>query len=149
MKGTLLIYALLLAGCVTPERIPSPQTDEAAIRELFAQAGQGFRARDFDAAMNLYASDAILMLPGSPALRGRESIRRALLGAFADPAVDVTVNIDAIDVAAAGDLAYAHGGGTTRIATTESRSKWVALLRKQADGGWRVIIDIHNDDGKK
>jgi uncharacterized protein (TIGR02246 family) len=147
MKIPLLLSALLIAACASVPQDTSPARDEAAIRALFAQADRAFRARDFNQAMQLYAGDALLMLPGSPALRGSEDIRRALLGAFSAPAVDVAVHVDSVRVAVSGEMAYAHGGGVTRIAAVESRSKWVAVLRKQADGAWRVIVDIHNDDG--
>ncbi len=83
------------------------------------------------------------MLPGRPLLTGERAIRSALVEAFGDPSVSVTVEVRSIQVAASGELAHAWGTGVMNAGRT-SHSKWLAVFRKR-DGEWRAVVDIHNE----
>jgi ketosteroid isomerase-like protein len=57
-----------------------------------------------------------------------------------------------VDVAKSGDLGYSQGAYTmtftdpkTKKVLTE-RGKYVTVFKKQADGSWKAVADIDNED---
>jgi uncharacterized protein (TIGR02246 family) len=125
--------------------------DEAQIRARQDELARAFAARDLDAALRCYAADAVLMLPGQPALSGREAIGKALATALADPRVSLEVHTTRIELAHCAELAYACGTGLTTVAgvagagATRAASKWLAVFRKR-DGAWEIVADAYNED---
>lgn len=118
--------------------------DQDAIRALFAALGDAIDAGDFDAAAASFADDAVLMLPGQPAIMGRPAIRAALMQGFGAGAPKTVVTVSKLEVAVSRDVAYARGTGITHLAPPV-HSKWLAVLRR--NGRWRIVADIFNDDG--
>jgi uncharacterized protein (TIGR02246 family) len=117
-----------------------PATTPEQIHRLFEEA---FNAGDLDALMELYESDAALIAqPGSVA-HGREQARAALQGFLA---LKGRITLDTKLVVTVGELAYlantwsltgtgADGNPVVLGATTAE------VARRQADGGWRYVID--------
>lgn len=133
----------LLTGCGA--------SDEEQIRALEAKLGQAMAARDFDTALQCYARDAVLLLPGQVRIEGREAIGKMLRAAFADPRSKVEVQVDRVEVDAAGEMAFAYGTGLTTVAEGPgappfSTSKWLSVFRKR-DGAWEIAADAFNEPG--
>lgn len=120
-------------------------SNEVEIRLVLAQLGRCIGSRDFDGAAACFASDAVLMLPGSPMLRGAGAIRSALESGFGAEGPRIEVTVERIEVAVSSDIACAIGSGLTH-STPPTRSKWAAMFRRQ-EGAWKIAVDIHNADG--
>jgi uncharacterized protein (TIGR02246 family) len=127
------------------------EASEEAIRLLQQRLARAFTARDFDAVLDCYTDDAVLLAPGRPAALGKAAIARELRAAFADPNVDVTVTTARIEIAADARLASAWGTGLTTVTDAATlhqariASKWLAVYRRDIDG-WKVIADAFNVD---
>jgi uncharacterized protein (TIGR02246 family) len=119
-------------------------SNEVEIRLVLAQLGRCIGSRDFDGAAACFASDAVLMLPGNPVLRGADAIRSALEAGFGAGAAKVEVTVERVEVAVSSDIACAIGSGLTH-STPPMRSKWAAMFRRQ-EGAWKIAVDIHNVD---
>ncbi len=115
--------------------------DVEEILRLFQDTGRKFAAGDFAAALDFYAKDAVLMLPGAPAIHGHEAIRAELERAFAAANVRVTLSIADIRISKGRDMAYAYG--TAISSPGDLRTKWLAVLAPQS-GQWRVVADMFN-----
>lgn len=124
---------------------------EAAIRRLQQELARAFHARDFAAVLRCYAADAVLLAPGRPAAVGHAAIGAELRSAFTDPAVDVDVRIERIEVSEDGCMAHAWGTGLTTVdepgpdGSGSIASKWLAVYRRE-DDGWRLAADCFNLD---
>ena len=152
--GAAFALAVILAGCkqVPP---PAPNTHDAdvkAIRDLETSQLQGFAARDLDTICAFYADDASAFWPGAPVINGIAAIRTAFTPFLADKNFTNTFASDKVDVAKSGDLGYSQGAYTmtftdpkTKKVLTE-KGKYVEVFRKQADGGWKAVADIINED---
>jgi uncharacterized protein (TIGR02246 family) len=122
-----------------------------AIGLLQERLARAFASRDFDAVMQCYAGDAVLLAPGRAAACGKMAIAAELRAAFSDPHVAVAVRTTRIEVSAGGDLACAWGTGLTTITEaatgrqTTVASKWLAVYRRHADG-WQIAADAFNAD---
>lgn len=147
--GTTAI-ALMAVAC--NESADTHDADVKAIKNLEIQWNQDYVQKDADKLAAHYTQDAVLMVPGMPALSGRDAIRTSLQQMVADPALSLTFQPTKVDVAKSGDLAYTQGSFS--ITTTDSATKkvvsghgsYVTVYRKQADGTWRAISDIATSD---
>lgn len=122
--------------------------DVATIRAVSDQFTKLLIARDFEALVNLYTNDAVLMPPHHPAAHGRTAIGQWISGF---PRVTaMTLGIEDIDGRA--DVAYVRGTYTMTLhpegapAAVQDQGKYLEIRRRQADGSWPVAIDTFNSD---
>jgi ketosteroid isomerase-like protein len=115
--------------------------DVEDILRLFKETGRQFGAGNFEAALDFYAQDAVLMLPGAPAIHGNEAIRAELERTFAAARVTVALEVTDIRVSRERDMAYAFGTATSNPG--DIRTKWLAVLAPRS-GRWRVVADMFN-----
>lgn len=155
--------ALLAAACAPKSETPvkdsaataaPPVVDVAAVRAAIdqanAKAAEAFSKADTAVIFSMYDNDAVTMMTGQPAWRGKEEIRTN--GAKVLTAVkfsDVKFNTSTVDVG--GD--YAIETGTYEMTVTEpgkkpmpDKGKYVTVWKKQADGSWKIYRDINNSD---
>jgi uncharacterized protein (TIGR02246 family) len=109
-------------------------------------------ARDAAAVASSYTTDAILMAPGIPAMKGREAIRAGMTEMLADPNLKLDFASDRIEVSESGDMAATRGSYTmtgtnpaTKKLTTDMGS-YVTVFRKQTDGAWKAVLDINTSE---
>ena len=162
-----VVPALLLAAC-SPGRPATPAADStpakaaaptAAEKDSVRQEIEAANTRFVDA-MNRgdtvgmydgYASDAVLMMTGSPALRGRVAITQTLNQMMTQATLkDPKLHIE--DVILGGDLAVETGSYEWTVVPKQGKpapdkGKYVAVWQRQADGSWKIIRDISNSDG--
>jgi ketosteroid isomerase-like protein len=150
--------AVVLAGCKQAPP-PAPDTHDAdvkAIRDLETSQLQGFAARDLDKICAYYADDASGFWPDAPVITGVGAIRASYKKLLADKnySVSFSPEKDMVEVAKSGDLGYSQGAYTmtttdpkTKMVLT-AKGKYVEVFRKQADGGWKDVADIINEDAR-
>jgi ketosteroid isomerase-like protein len=117
--------------------------DDAAIRKQYDQLSRTCAGEEADpdaCARLCYAEDAVIVLPGRPAIRGREAVAalwRSIEGHTMSYEIDGLEGRDA--------LAYARGTSTfSRAAggaSASQRWRWLDIWKKQADGTWQLTHD--------
>ncbi|HUF35434.1 MAG TPA: SgcJ/EcaC family oxidoreductase [Gemmatimonadales bacterium] len=125
--------------------------DEAAIRAVDAEWARAATAGDAEAVAALYASDATVLPPMQPMLQGDAAKRYWIdfTNGVTGPTELTTTAVDG-----RGDLAVAVG--TYRATLTPKKAgakplptdqgKYLEVLKKQADGSWKIVYDIWNAD---
>ena len=108
-------------------------------------------ANDADACADLYADDALLVLPGSGAIKGKKAIAEAYAGWLKSVKVTDAALMDT-QYRSAGRVSAGWGrfkvttapkaGGA---ATTETGT-WCAVATQQKDGAWKYVADHAADD---
>jgi uncharacterized protein (TIGR02246 family) len=161
----LLMFAVLclssIVGCSAGTGDQRPRTfaqpadtrtaDEAAIRVASAAWSQASTAKDIDKGVSFYTEDALQMDPNTPALKGRENIRKRWTQMPALPGPGLSFQTTSVEVARSGDLAYETGMYdfvTTNKKGKANDEKWkyVVVWKKQNDGSWKAAVDIDNPD---
>ena len=107
---------------------------------------QHFNAGDLDAVMALYHAEARFVTRAGETLVGRDAIRDVLAGTIA---AKTQFRSRVVRAVAIGDIAqlYADFEGTTVDSagnTVPVQSKAIEVLRRQPDGGWKLIMGDPN-----
>jgi ketosteroid isomerase-like protein len=127
---------------------PLSEQDKNAIREQTTMFSDAVNAKDFAKASSQYADDAIFLVAYSPAVSGKANIQK-WMEAF--PTIN-SFKATSEEIEGHGDLAYNRGTYEMSVtmpgasAPTQDRGKWIEIVRKQADGSWKVVRDIFNSD---
>ena len=146
------LLGLFAVGCSpASQSVPDSRAEDMeAIRQAdlawsAAQASDGL-----DGTMSFYLDDAILLPPNSPIAIGKEAIREAS-AQIASPGFSVTWRPMKIEVAQSGEVGYAIGTfeGTSVDSAGNPvpvKGKYVEIWNKQADGSWKVAVDMFSPD---
>lgn len=150
-----VLSSLLLAGLALPafaEDVAAPvgssaQRDSEAIREVARRFSAAYVRGDAAAMAELYTPDGVIFPDRSPALVGREAIRKFFTPR---PGQQITRHqITPTRITITGDVA--HDYGTFEISGTSDgkpwgpyRGKYVVVWRRDAKGAWRMYLDIWN-----
>ncbi len=114
-------------------------------------------AREFEAAFargdtaaitSFYTEDALIMPPDSAPVRGRPAIEQRYRGMREQRGI-TALAFHPQEVVASGDLAYEVGTATLRRDAPDGQAsemaiKYLVAWRRQADGAWRIAVDIYN-----
>lgn len=103
-----------------------------------------WNAGDAAAIAALYAEDAVVMPPGSDAVRGRAAIE-AFWQADIDASKGMTSTIETKEVHAHGNMAVEVGSymSTGADGSHADHGKFIAIWMK-TDSGWKIVRDIFN-----
>jgi ketosteroid isomerase-like protein len=138
-----LLLLIFYTGC-------SPSADAEAEQKALLETDQAFARASLEhgaaEAFRIYLAEDALALPaGSQPVIGRETIYQRMSS--------ISGSILAweprqAEVARSGDLGWTWGTYEVRSPGEDSRvlayGKYVNVWRKQADGSWKVIVDIGN-----
>jgi uncharacterized protein (TIGR02246 family) len=128
--------------------------DEAAIREADQAFAKAASASDASALTAFYASDAVLMPPGSPALKGSEAIGKFWSTMTSSVTGPFELKTTAVD--GRGDLGFSTGEYTLTLTPRKAgakpmpaeHGKYLGIMKKQPDGSWKLIYDTWNTNGE-
>lgn len=144
------VLGLTMVGCKTEPPAP-PDTHDAdvrAITELETEWNQDYVSKKVDKIAAYYADNAVLMMPGSPAAKGKDAIVSGLKQMVADPAFSLKFKSSTVEVAKSGDLGYTQGDFQTSMTNPkthkvmDAQGNYVTVYGKQPDGSWKVLSDI-------
>ncbi len=149
---SILVAAVLLSlgGCTSTPQV-NIAADEKAIRALEAEFAQAVAAKDLEKGLSFYAEDAAMLDQNEPIAVGKPAIRASWTRMLAMPNLALTWAVDKVDVAKGGDLAYDYGNYSMSYTDpsrkkVSDRGKYATIWKKQADGNWKVVLDMANTD---
>lgn len=142
-----LALLLLLAGCAA-EAPPPVAADPAVLMEADRRFAAAVAEGGTSAWVSWFAEDGAQIVPNAGEIRGREAIGE-LMADLDDPSHTLTWEPLRADIAASGDLGWTTGGFVSEVTaadgtTRRSHGRYVSIWRKQADGSWKVVMDLGN-----
>jgi uncharacterized protein (TIGR02246 family) len=144
---------MFLACAPAPDK--PDMVDPAAERNAVLGADRAFAKataeRRLEGWLEFFAEDGAMFPAGSAIAKGEEQIRTLMGPVFEEESYSLTWEPDGSEVSLGGDLGYTHGTYRSEVTEPEgtksvSTGKYVTIWRKQADGQWRVVVDIGNQD---
>ena len=143
-----LSACVLLIGCKT--NIDRNKEGER-LMEISKEWSRSAETDDIERTLSYWADDAVMMVSGSPALKGKAAIRAMVERTKKIPGFKISWEPLSVAVSSSGDMAYMIE--ENRITTHDSLGNQVTkygtgvtIWTKQKDGIWRNIVDIVNDN---
>lgn len=145
----LLAACLVLAGAAlvaAPRSAAEPAAPKHGLQTLDSAWVKAMLANDAAACAALYADDAVLVLPGSGAIKGRKAIADAYAGWLKDVKVTDAAVMDT-HYRSAGKVS--SGWGAWKVTTvpkaggtpTTEVGTWCAIATQGKDGAWKYVSD--------
>ena len=147
IRHNLAALAIVASG-VLPA-IADDAADEAAINAIWDAYETARVAGDADAWLALWDDGGVQMPPGMPA-RGKDVMAKGMPKAFAaTPASAMEITPE--EIVLMGDWAFSRGNYTAALTRQGNAinvdGKFLAILKRQDDGSWKIYRDIFNSNG--
>jgi len=145
----LVITSVMLFTFSCKTEVDSRGNDITAINELYDQYCFGVNTGDLDLFISLWTDDAIKMDVDFPAIFGKENIRAYFKVPFEQFNINAVIYGET-EVQVFDDFAFSRGTYTLSLTpkeggpTTYIDGKWLDILKRQADGSWKIYIDCLN-----
>jgi ketosteroid isomerase-like protein len=106
---------------------------------------KSFGAEEKDAFFGTLLSDAVLLAPNAPIAKGPG----AFGGLLELPGVELTWQPASAEVASSGDMGYTFGTYELKFDGPDGQpvvdnGKYLTVWKRQADGSWKVAVDMFN-----
>lgn len=146
-RPPLALVLAALGACARSE-------DVAATRAALLDADRAFNRataeRRTDGWVDFFAEDGAMIWPART-FTGKIAIRERMAQLFADTSFALTWEPTGADVGRAGDLGYTVGSSESRYRDARGTSvtrtgRYLTVWKKQADGSWKVVVDIGVQD---
>ena len=150
MKSVLVAVAFtiaLLPGLLHAESKGGVEEAKKGIEEGNAKLVAALAKGDAAAMASLYTSDAIVLPPDQPIVKGSKEVLDMWKGSIEQGAKSATLKSE--NVEREGDLAVETGVFTFTIAPKDkpevvAKGKYVVVWKHQKDGSWKLHRDIWN-----
>jgi uncharacterized protein (TIGR02246 family) len=123
------------------------EADERAIRALIDTWLRATREGDVETVLDLMTPDVVFLVPGQPAMQGREAFEQGLRGVLASHAIESHSQIEEICVA--GDFAWCRTHLSVTVTSKHAGTpvkrtgNTLSILRREEDGKWRLARDAN------
>jgi len=145
-----LILPLVLAGC--SQRGFDPATEQAKLLRRDAEwADLASAGKDVEKIVSYWSDDAVLIFPGQPVLEGKAAIRAYVAESLNTPGFKIHWVSEKPVFSPDGKLAYMRGKDELTVpgpngAPMTVHLRGISIWRLDADGQWRCVVDISNEE---
>ena len=152
MKKTIIIivFCLIALACTNQPVIDKKQEGEK-LMQLSRDWSDIVKTGDLEKILEGWADDAVMMVPGMSPLRGKEAIKGYVKAGLEIPGFSVKWEPLEVFVSDNGDMAYMIERNEMIVNDSIGNpivtyNKTVTVWRKDADGNWKNVIDMWNED---
>jgi len=145
------LYALLfvLSGC--GQQAVDSKAEGEKLMQLSREWSKSASTDSIEKTLSYWADDAVVMSPGQPPIKGKDSIRAMVQGASKIPGFKISWEPISVTVSKSGDLAYLIEQSQITMNDSTGKpvtefNKGVTIWRKEPDGSWKNVVDMWNAD---
>jgi len=130
------------------------QAEGEKLMQLSREWSKTAATGDIEKTLEYWADDAVMMLPKQRPIKGKEELRGMLQASYQMPGFKISWEPLSVSVSKSGDMAYMIEKSQATIndslghPLTEYHQS-VTIWRKEADGKWRNVVDMWNEEAKK
>jgi ketosteroid isomerase-like protein len=146
---SLLVFLLVLAGC--SQRSFDPAAEQAKLLRRDAEwADLASAGKDVEKIVSYWSDDAVLIFPAQPVLEGKAAIRAYVTESLKTPGFKIHWMSEKPTFSPDGKLAYMRGKDELTVpgqngAPVTLHLRGISIWRLDADGQWRCVVDISNE----
>ena len=145
-----LVLVAVLGGC----RQNPPQdleTARAALRDAANAYHAAASAKNRDAVVALYADDALMIPPNAERVEGIAGVRNYRFGFIENLSVETRFETIRVDVSSDGDVGWTLAIVEVTLSGPDGepggdRIRDFHVWKRQADGSWKIAVDIWNSE---
>src|SRR6266581_6771175 len=146
----LLIFLLVLAGC-SQHGVDLVAEQAKLLRRDAEWADLASAGKDVEKIVSYWSDDAVLIFPGQPVLDGKAAIRAYVTESLKTPGFKIHWVSEKPVFSPDGKLAYMRGKNELTVpgqngAPVTLHLRGISIWRLDADGQWRCVIDISNEE---
>ena len=146
---TVLIIFIVLTGC--NEHKIDTKAEGDTLMQISREWSRSAATGNVEKTLGYWADDAVIMSPGQPLLKGKKAIRDMIESTSKIPGFKISWEPLSVSVSESGDLAYMIEKNQITVNDSLGNpinefNKVVTIWRKEADGSWKNIVDMWNDD---
>jgi ketosteroid isomerase-like protein len=150
---TTLAVPILLTACQSDTSTAADTSREAELEALTAAAlayQAAASAKDSEAVVAMYDETAIMIPPNAEIVdEGLQGVQNYQFGFIVTPGVELDFELIRVEVAASGDIGWTFAIGDITIHRDgEEPGRDVVrdfhTWKKQADGSWKIVVDLWN-----
>ena len=145
---TLAAACVLVLSACGPA--PRPGTaDVESLREAVAAYHEAASAKDSETVVSMYDEQALMVPPAGALVDGLQEVRGYRFGFIETPGVSLDFRTTELHVSESGDLGWSVAIGDITIEREDGGMdrdvvRDVHVWRRQADGTWKVALDVWN-----
>ena len=138
-----------IAACAPQAPVVDLEAELASLKAVDARYAQVAGDKDLEGIVALYAPDAVVYPPEVESISGLEGIRGMMEAFMADPSAGGVFTPLYAQVSQGGDMGYTMDlveltqTGPDGMPVVE-RARDFHVWRKDADGSWKLVVDIWN-----
>jgi len=146
----LLVLLVLFVGC--SQRGFDPAAEQAKLLRRDAEwADLASAGKDVEKIVSYWSDDAVLIFPGQPVLEGKAAIRAYVTKSLKTPGFKIHWVSEKPTFSPDGKLAYMRGKDELTVpgqngAPVTLHLRGISIWRLDADGQWRCVVDISNEE---
>jgi ketosteroid isomerase-like protein len=143
--SVVLLAAMLVAASGCAKKVDVAKEADA-IRAADAAWSTAIGSKSAEEFMKFVDAEGMIMPPNSPAVAGSDAINSWVGQMLAMPDFSVSWTANNAVVAGSGDVGYTTGTYQSSMGGMPDNGKYVTIWKKQADGSWKVAVDMFNSD---
>jgi len=146
----LLVLLVLFVGC--SQRGFDPAAEQTKLLRRDAEwADLASAGKDVEKIVSYWSDDAVLIFPGQPVLEGKAAIRAYVTESLNTPGFKIHWVSEKPTFSPDGKLAYMRGKDELTVpgqndAPVTLHLRGISIWRLDADGQWRCVVDISNEE---
>jgi len=146
--ATTLIRTLVLFSADRHSAAASASATPEMLKQLEGEFMRAAEEKGSAGYLSYYADDAVEVPNGAPVIQGKANIAKAM-GFLDNKNNRLTWTPVGADISSGGDLGYTYGNYEFHSKDKDGKpvvthGKYTSIWKKQADGSWKVVLDMGN-----
>lgn len=154
MKARMLLMSMLFAlvlclGATVHAQESNSMSETEALMQADRDWSKAAESKNWEAFFDGFADDAVMMAPDAPIADGKAAVRALVQTLIEMPGFTVKWQPTNAFVSESGDLGYTFGTDVMTMNDPDGNlitdnGKYATVWRKDADGTWKVVLDMFN-----
>jgi len=152
MKQLIVVLALVsIISCHDAAAFDAATEEAKLLRRDAEWAELATAGKDVDKVVSYWTDDAVVIQPGQPIVEGKAAIRAYVVACFSNPVFKIRWKSSKVTFSPDGKMAYMRATDEMTVpgpngAPMTLHLRGIAIWRLEADGQWRCVVDIANEE---
>ena len=153
-RALVVVTLVLLLSCHHARAFDAAEEEAKLLRRDAEWADLARAGKDVDKIVSYWTEDAVLMFPGQPLIEGKAAIRAYVASCVSSPVFKIHWKSSKVTFSPDGKMAYMPAATEMTVpgpngAPLHLNFRAITIWRIDADGLWRCVVDIANEEPAK